>query len=54
MKNMFNNLKLIFIFFILKNRKYSIFIKHFLVISIIFIYFLKIVLKINYINMWND
>ena len=41
-------------FFILKNRKYGVFIKHLLVIFNYFNLFFRVVLKNNYTNIYND
>ena len=49
LKNMFDNQKFVFYFFVLKNKKIKYFHTTFLVV---FIYFLKIVLKNNYTNMY--
>ena len=47
---MFNNQKY-FLFSILKNIKYSVFIGHFLIAFYFFICFLRVILRNNYTNM---
>ena len=44
-------IKKYFLFFVLKNEKYGVFIKHLLIIKYYFYFFLRIVLKNNYTNM---